>query len=422
MRVCSLTLIGLLLMAGSPLVCGQDTIRVIAMGQVGPNDCPLHIWFSAVPDIDYILVVTKQDIVVMTLEELRRWIRIYLPRTREELQKGFDHYIFVDSWLTGWESSPLMTPKQAADIKWSIGEGGLPVFATGIWDSKTPMTEGLLASDIEEYYPVDLSKPREMSKNNLYKVKVNDKPGLASVLKVFLPLGIERFQGQWVGELYPKQGTTIWATLYETSMPNPPPGGWPWLVSWQVGSRQTMFWVAADDMEVKWWWGFYNPPTENPYGVDILCNILYHSLGKDLPDDILLVHKLRRRFIEFNDRKALCLSVIEFAERFKANTDPLWREIGEVEIARKSADRAYLEHEFEESQEIMTRAEETLVEINKRAVKLKDASLLWVFVIEWLAVTAASMICGSILWTLMIKRRLYREVKTTRGWIESREP
>jgi hypothetical protein len=116
-----------------PCSLGQDVISTIAMGQVGPRDCPIHTWFSALPDFDYTLVVTKQDVVVMSLEELRRWIRIYLPRTRDQLVDDYDHYIFVDSWLTGWESNSLVTGKQLADIKWSIGDGGLPVFATGIW-------------------------------------------------------------------------------------------------------------------------------------------------------------------------------------------------------------------------------------------------------------------------------------------------
>jgi len=35
-------------------------------------------------------------------------------------------------------------------------------------------------------------------------------------------------------------------------------------------------------------------------------------------------------------------------------------------------------------------------------------------VIEWLAVTGTSMVCGFLLWLLMIRRRLYREVRTTR--------
>ncbi len=392
-----------------------DIIDVIAMGQVGPKDCPLHVWFSAVPDVNYILVVTKQDVVVLTLEELRRWIRIYLPRTREELVTRFDHYIFVDSWLTGWESGPLLTSKQIADIKWSVGEGGMPIFETGIWNSQTTMVEGILASEMEEYYPVDLTKPRQMTSSHLYKVKVSERTDLAPVLRAFLPLGIETFQGQWVGQLYSKQGADVWATLYNTNVPNPPPEGWPWLVSWRVGSKRTLFWVAADDLEVKWWWGFYHPPTQNPYGVDILLNILYHSLGKPLPEDILLLHQLRRRLIEFNEKKAVALAVIEFADRFRANTGPLMNDLQDIEAERGNANRAYLDHDFLLASTILTEAEEALAKVSTKAIKAKDTALLWVYVIEWLVVAATSMITGSVLWALMIKRRLFREVSITRA-------
>jgi hypothetical protein len=413
--VYALTIIALISLGYVEVGRGQEIIDVIAMGQVGPRDCPIHGWFSALPDFEYMLVITKQDIEVLTLNELRRWIRIYLPRNRKEFVENYDHYIFVDSWLTGWESSPLLTTKQVEDIKWSIGEDGMPVFVTGIWGSDTNMVDGLLASNIEEYYPVDLSKPRKMDSAHYYRVGVNRDPTLPDVLKLFLPLGIEQFSGVWVGQLYPKQGATTWATLKQTNVPNPPPGGWPWLVSWRVGSENTLFWVAADDLEVKWWWGFYNPPTENPYGVDVLANIIYHSMGMPLPEDILLLHELRRRLIEFNDKKALSLSVIEFAEKFKANTGPLWREIATIEEIRLDANEAYLLHEYDEANEILAEAETALSKVGDLAIRLKDNALIWVFIIEWLAVIAASMICGTTLWALMIRRRLYREVKTTRS-------
>ena len=47
-------------------------------------------------------------------------------------------------------------------------------------------------------------------------------------------------------------------------------------------------------------------------------------------------------------------------------------------------------------------------------VKIKDQALFWVYTIEWIAVSATLMVCGSALWTLMVRRRAYREVRTTR--------
>jgi hypothetical protein len=45
--------------------------------------------------------------------------------------------------------------------------------------------------------------------------------------------------------------------------------------------------------------------------------------------------------------------------------------------------------------------------------RLKDEALFWVYVTEWLVVAGTGMICGFLLWTIMVRRRLYREIQTT---------
>ncbi len=44
----------------------------------------------------------------------------------------------------------------------------------------------------------------------------------------------------------------------------------------------------------------------------------------------------------------------------------------------------------------------------------KDSALLWIYVIEWMATTATALMSGVVVWWLMIRRRLYREVTVTR--------
>ena len=45
---------------------------------------------------------------------------------------------------------------------------------------------------------------------------------------------------------------------------------------------------------------------------------------------------------------------------------------------------------------------------------LKQRALFWIYLTEWLAVTAVLLLSGFVLWTLMIRRRLYGEVRSTR--------
>ena len=45
---------------------------------------------------------------------------------------------------------------------------------------------------------------------------------------------------------------------------------------------------------------------------------------------------------------------------------------------------------------------------------MKDRALMWIYIIEWFTVTATLFISGFLLWTLMVRRRLYGEVGVTR--------
>jgi hypothetical protein len=40
--------------------------------------------------------------------------------------------------------------------------------------------------------------------------------------------------------------------------------------------------------------------------------------------------------------------------------------------------------------------------------------MMWIWLVQWLVVTATLMISGTFLWAMMIRRRLYREMETTR--------
>jgi hypothetical protein len=48
------------------------------------------------------------------------------------------------------------------------------------------------------------------------------------------------------------------------------------------------------------------------------------------------------------------------------------------------------------------------------ALKLKDQALFWIYVSEWSVVTGTFLLCSFVVWSLMVKRRLYREVEETK--------
>jgi hypothetical protein len=56
-----------------------------------------------------------------------------------------------------------------------------------------------------------------------------------------------------------------------------------------------------------------------------------------------------------------------------------------------------------------------ILDISNRAMELKDRALFWVYLTEWSAVTGTLLASGFLVYDLLVKRRLYREVDTTRG-------
>ena len=47
-------------------------------------------------------------------------------------------------------------------------------------------------------------------------------------------------------------------------------------------------------------------------------------------------------------------------------------------------------------------------------MRIKNQTLFWVYVVEWLSVTGVSLLSGFVVWTLMIRKKLYREIRVTR--------
>jgi hypothetical protein len=84
--------------------------------------------------------------------------------------------------------------------------------------------------------------------------------------------------------------------------------------------------------------------------------------------------------------------------------------VDRVEIARAR----YLEQDFDAVEEEMGKVFDGLKEAEAEAIRVKDRTFVWIYLIQWITVSGTAMICGFILWTLMIRRSLYREVSATR--------
>ena len=150
------------------------------------------------------------------------------------------------------------------------------------------------------------------------------------------------------------------------------------------------------------------------YALDFGANLMIYLDRRPVPQDVELVHRVRKSMFEFGTRKSLLVSLLEFCDSFGANTNEINTRLDEANRIALDVLPAYLELRFEDVVDAYDRAHEALGEIEKDAVELKERALIWVYVIEWLAVTGTAMVTGFVLWSVMVRRMLWREVRTTK--------
>jgi uncharacterized membrane protein len=149
------------------------------------------------------------------------------------------------------------------------------------------------------------------------------------------------------------------------------------------------------------------------YG-DLHSNLMIYLAIRPVPQDVDLVHSVRSKAFQIMTRTSLLLNLLEFIEDFGASTQAIMRDIDETNGMIVSARQDYIELRFEQVTLVYDEIFDILEKLERQAIELKDRALLWVYLIEWLSVMGVSLLAGFLLWTLMVRRRLYKEIGTTR--------
>jgi hypothetical protein len=181
----------------------------------------------------------------------------------------------------------------------------------------------------------------------------------------------------------------------------------PLMVTWEVegGARAFAFTSMTYQLLTYAHW---------MYLYDLGSNLMIYLDRRPVPQDIGLVHAVRSKMLEVATRRSLLVSLLDFCESFGANTHEVMYGLGEVDQVVTEAGSQYLDLDFEAALESCNQAAREMGEIESEAVKLKERAFLWVYIIEWLTVSGTALLCGMVLWFLMVQRRLYREVDATR--------
>ena len=382
---------------------GQEKIRVLAIGQVFPAECPLPHWFPTDPLFELTLIPTDVDMIAgFTEDEARRYVRQYFPRTKE----GVGEYEFI--MYPDGNLQPLTNVQISylTDAVLTGGRSGLATMGGGLNSPEGNVWYTWLGTTLAELLPVNMD-PTMKRPNSDFSIRVtkDDPP----VLSVFKPLGIERVVGYHFTTLFEKLGSTVWAivkpvSFYKTDTP--------WLVSMDQGKGN--FWAVADDIDHGWWW-YMHHAYNNPYSFDILVNIILYARGRDLPENIEIVHKAREEFRNFKDRRIALFSILEFVEKFGGHMGKIDKMLEKLDGIRDQAEDEYLAQNFEAAFDLLKKAEDMNTEARVEAMKLRDQALFYVYLTEWLAVTGTLLVSGSVLYALMIRRAMFREVVLTRG-------
>ncbi len=142
--------------------------------------------------------------------------------------------------------------------------------------------------------------------------------------------------------------------------------------------------------------------------------MVYRVAEKEIPSDPHAFLRVMNGFMEFKERNSMLFSLLSWVEKFGGNTALLQSQIGELDEVRLEAYDAYLTADLDEAIEVLERGRSQQIYIRDAAMRAKDKALIWVYMIEWFSLISTLMISGYILWTLMVKRRMYREAGVTR--------
>ncbi len=392
-----------LLLTLSPLCQGLEKIRVLATGHIDQLN-RLFTFFRSEPLVEYVPVPSRATDVV-TVQDAIKFIRLYFPRTYEEM--GGYRMIMLAA-----PEYDLFSPKQDQWMYEAIRQGAGGINDGSVFSIMPQIHNAWANSQTSKAFPNDApavaQKGGGESGTMFFSVIIN-RNFPDPVLTPFVKFGIEKLAVNAVSRLViPRQGsgTLAWQVGNFPSL-----GQVPFLIAWDYEGGRTM---TTGDFLGNGWFSYPSGPASNQYSPDILMNMILYCTKRRLIEDVEVFHRVKSYFHEFRSRMSLLTSLRDFIDKFGANTDGIQREARKLEQIHAQGVEHYMNQDFSQCEGTMDAALKAFSEVEEMARRAKDAALLWVYVIEWLVASSTLFVSSFVLWTLMVKRRLYRAVRATR--------
>jgi uncharacterized membrane protein len=370
-----------------PLCSGFDFPKVYYIGDCLPTDSPIELMQDD-PALDVVAVPATAG--WFTQEQIDRSLRLYLPRTYQELLSG-DLILLSDvvsttvssKWLTWFSRSVTVDGLGLMMIGGAYSFGAISSLPS--WG----------ITSVGAILPVE-SLPGEALTASWRPVVTSPEDPLMTAF----PWGrCPRFHGY--NKVTAREGSKLLARI-DTADKDP------FMVFWGIGSGRSF--AFCTDWTPAWGTNF----EQWEYYADFAVFSAYYTIGMEVPQDRAMLRLIRVELVNYRIRKDLMLSLIAFVEAFGANVVRLENRIRDVDLVRKRAGEHYVEQDYESCFAELQQAISMLEEVQRDTSDLKRTTLMWIWLVQWLVVTATLMISGFFLWSVMIRRRLYREMETTR--------
>ena len=339
------------------------------------------------------------------LADVHKYMRIYMPRNEQDYLSRYDVVLLSDAYRRAF------TLKQLCWIRDSVTDHGFGLAMVAGLDSFGASSSRPAASwegsMVEEILPVEVPPPAEhhnwiepyVSPGGA-RIEIKDYTNelIASLPYRPAPRYTWAFNGQIVLE---KQGSDVIARWVLPGFNNPP-----CYATWKQGKGRTFAmlhdWTGSSEFSR---WDYYG---------DFAINLILYIAQRTLPQDYTIIHQYRNNIHRIAIGKNMILSLIYFVESFGGNAKRIDDEIITLDLMVTEAGEHYLDNDFTAAVAASEASLKKLKDIEELSVKVKNEALLWVYVVEWLSVTGVSLLSGFLVWTLMIRRRLYKEVRVTR--------